>query len=72
MSPFVSCLCSLLPPRIAFSARLPFQYQETVRNLLCSGWRLSRDLRMRSKETLALTHMIPNEPHIEIYEVVVR
>lgn len=50
----------------------PFQGQGTVRNLSCTGWRLSGDLPMRPGETISLTITLPNEQRIEIPEAVVR
>jgi len=50
----------------------PFQGQDTVWNLSCTGGPLSGDLPMRPGETLSLTLTLPNEQRIEVPEVVVR
>jgi hypothetical protein len=50
----------------------PFQVQDTIWNLSCTGWRLSGDLPMRPGETLSLTATLPNEQRIEVPERVVR
>ena len=50
----------------------PFQGQDTVWNLSCTGWRLASDVPMRPGEPLSLTVTLPNEQCIEISESVVR
>jgi hypothetical protein len=50
----------------------PFQGQGTVRNLSCTGWRLSGDLRMRPGGTLSLTVTLPNGQRTAVPEAVVR
>ena len=50
----------------------PFQCQDTVWNLLCTGRGFSGDLPMRPGETLSLTVTLPNEQRIQVPEAVVR
>jgi len=56
---------------VTYNAGL-FQGQGTVRNLSCTGWRLSGDLPIPPGETLSLTVTLPNEQHIAVPEAVVR
>ena len=50
----------------------PFQGQDTIWNLSCTGWQLFGDLPMRPGEILSLTVTSPNEQRIVAPEVVVR
>jgi hypothetical protein len=49
----------------------PFQGEDIVWNLSCTGWRLSGDLPIRPAEPPSLTVTLPNEQRVEVPAAVV-
>ena len=50
----------------------PFRGHGTIRNMSCTGCRLSGDLPMRPGVALSMTVTLPNQERVEVPEAVVR